>query len=240
MSPRIPVIAGSIVLVFLFIGVLLFLEPEWVVARLRKRSPEVLYSVDTQELVVALTIDDGPDPVETPRILDLLKQHGAKATFFLIASRVPGNEVILERMVSEGHEPANHLIYDQPSIQLGYEEFESQLLEAHQVLSEFGDIHWFRPGSGWYNNGMLEIVEGHGYRCALGSVYPFDPQIGSSWFIKKYVLWKVRPGSVIVLHDYGARGGRTVDALETILPELIERGYRVVTLSELAELEDGS
>ena len=185
MSPRLPIIAISIVLVFLFIGVLLFLEPEWVVARLRKRSPVVSYSIDTQELVVALTIDDGPDPVETPKILDVLKQHGAQATFFLITSRVPGNEEILQRMVVEGHELANHLIYDQPSIQLSDDEFKSQLLEAGEILSVFGEVRWFRPGSGWYRNGMLEIVEENGYRCALGSVYPFDPQIGSSWFIQK-------------------------------------------------------
>jgi len=237
MSPRLPIIVISIVLVFLFIGVLLFLEPEWVVARLRERSPQVLYSVDSQELVVALTIDDGPDPVETPKILDILKQHGAQATFFLITSRVPGNEDILQRMVDEGHELANHLFYDQPSIQLSEEEFESQLLEAGEILSVFSEVRWFRPGSGWYNDGMLRILEKNGYRCALGSVYPFDPQIGSSWFIKKYVLWKTQPGAIIVLHDYGARGARTAEALETILPELKDRGYRIVTLSELVELE---
>ena len=92
MSPRLLIIALSIVLVFLFIGVLLFLEPEWVVERLRKRSPEVLYSIDTSELIVALTIDDGPDSVETQKILYVLKEHDAHATFFVITSRVPGNE----------------------------------------------------------------------------------------------------------------------------------------------------
>lgn len=211
------------------------MEPEWVVARLRKRSPSVLYSIDTHKPVVALTIDDGPDSVETPKILDVLSQYNAHATFFLISSRIPGNEEIVQRMLAEGHEIANHLIYDEPSIRLDLDEFERQLLEADQILSQFGEIRWFRPGSGWYNDKMLEIIQKHGHQCALGSVYPFDPQIGSSWFIKKYVLWKVNPGEVIVLHDYGARGARTAEALETILPELLERGFRVVTLTELVE-----
>jgi peptidoglycan/xylan/chitin deacetylase (PgdA/CDA1 family) len=237
MSTRLVIIAISIVLVFLFIGVLLFLEPEWVVARLRKHSPEVLYSVDTQELVVALTIDDGPDPIETPKILDVLKRHGAHATFFVITSRISGNEEVLHRMIEEEHEIANHLFYDQPSISLSDEQFESQLLETDELLSEFGVIRWFRPGSGWYNDEMLEIVEKNGYRCALGSVYPFDPQIGSAWFIENYILSNASPGAVIVLHDYGDRGARTAEALGTILPELKERGYRVVTLSELVEME---
>jgi peptidoglycan/xylan/chitin deacetylase (PgdA/CDA1 family) len=235
MTLRIAIILGSLIFLFLLIGVLIFLEPEWVVARLRNRSPSVLYSVDTQEPVVALTIDDGPDSFETPKILDVLGQYNAHATFFLISSRIPGNEEIIQRIQAEGHEIGNHLVYDEPSIRLSPSEFERQLQEADDVLAQFGEIQWFRPGSGWYTNGMLDIIEEHGYRCALGSVYPFDPQLGSSWFIKKYVLWKVQPGSIIVLHDYGARGARTAEALETILPELQGRGFHVVTLTELVE-----
>jgi peptidoglycan/xylan/chitin deacetylase (PgdA/CDA1 family) len=239
MTARIAIILGSLILLFLLIGILIFLEPEWVVARLRKRSPSVLYSIDTLEPVVALTVDDGPDPVQTHKILDILGQYDAHATFFLISSRIPGNEEIVQRMLEEGHEIANHLVYDEPSIRLAPDEFERQLLEADQVLSQFGETIWLRPGSGWYNNGMLDIIRENGYQCALGSVYPFDPQIGSTWFIKNYVLWKVNPGEVIVLHDYGARGRRTAEALATILPELQERGYSVVTLSDLDEVGTG-
>jgi peptidoglycan/xylan/chitin deacetylase (PgdA/CDA1 family) len=240
MTARIAIILGSLIFLFLLVGILIFLEPEWVVARLRKRSPSVLYSIDTLEPVVALTIDDGPDAVQTPKILDVLGKYNAHATFFLISSRILGNEEIVQRMMDEGHEIANHLVYDEPSIRLAPDEFEKQLLEADRVLSQFGETNWLRPGSGWYSNGMLDIIEEHGYQCALGSVYPFDPQIGSTWFIKNYVLWKVNPGEVIVLHDFGDRGKRTAEALETILPELQERGYQVVTLSEFADLEYGN
>ena len=212
-------------------------QPAWIVAILAKRSPGVLYLVDTQEPVVALTIDDGPDPVGTPRILDVLSQHDAHATFFLITSHIPGNEDIVVRTVKEGHEIANHLTTDDPSIVLPPAEFERQLLESHHVLSRFSDVRWFRPGSGWYNADMLSILHQHGYRCALGSVYPFDPQIPSSWFASRYVLQNVRPGSIIVLHDHGSRGERTATALASILPELNRRGFRVVTLSELLELD---
>lgn len=210
-------------------------QPDWIVSILAKRSPEVLYFVETKEPVVALTIDDGPDPVATPKILDLLRQHDARATFFLITNRIPGNEEIVVRTTEESHELANHLTTDEPSILLPPSEFERQLLEAHHVLSCFSDVHWFRPGSGWYNAAMLSILRKHGYRCALGSVYPFDPQLPSSWFATHYILWNVRPGSIIVLHDHGARGERTASALATILPELSGRGFRVVTLSELLD-----
>lgn len=209
-------------------------RPNWIVALLAKRSPEVAYFVETGEPVVALTIDDGPDPVTTPKILDVLKQHGAHATFFLITSHIAGSEEAVARAVEEGHELANHLTTDEPSILLDGSEFERRLLEAHEALSQFADVRWFRPGSGWYNASMLSTLDRHGYRCALGSVYPFDPQLPSAWFAARYVLSNVRPGSIIVLHDYGARGERTAAALATILPELSRRGLRVVTLSELS------
>ncbi len=218
-------------------SLLVVFQPAWIVSILAKRSLGVLYLVDTQEPVVALTIDDGPDPIGTPRILDVLDQHDARATFFLITSHIPGNEEVVFRAVEEGHELANHLTADERSILLSPSEFERKLLESHDVLSRFADVHWFRPGSGWYNAEMLSILHEHGYRCVLGSVYPFDPQIPSAWFAARYVLRNVRPGSIIVLHDYGGRGERTASALATILPELNRRGFRVVTLSELLELD---
>ena len=211
------------------------LRPHWVVALLARRSPDVVYLVETEQPIVALTIDDGPDPVATPKILDVLSRHDAHGTFFLLSSRVPGNEELVRRTVEEGHEIANHLVADEPSILLNDSEFERQLLEADGVLSDFAEVHWFRPGSGWYNDKMLSTLRRHGYQCALGSVYPFDPQVPSSWFATHHVLWNVRPGSIIVLHDYGARGERTATALATILPALNRRGLRVVTLSELLD-----
>lgn len=234
MSPRKSLTIGLVAAaLFLIMSALILLEPEWFVKTLKKHSPEVLYEIDTQEPIVALTIDDGPDPDTTSEILDRLRQYGAHATFFLIVSRISGNEELVHRMVEENHELANHLLTDQPSITLNLSDFEKQLLEADEVLSEFSEIRWFRPGSGWYNTNMLSILQQHDYECALGSVYPFDPQLGSSWFITRYVLWKVRPGSIIVLHDFGTRGERTAVVLDTILPELTRRGYSVVTLSEL-------
>lgn len=214
-------------------GSVFVFRPEWIVVLLARRSPQVVYFVETEEPVVALTIDDGPDPATTPRILDLLKQHDARATFFLITSRIPGNEDLVARTVEEHHELGNHLTTDRPSILLDAGEFERQLLESHDMLSQFTEVLWFRPGSAWYSAQMLSILDKHGYRCALGSVYPFDPQIPSSWFAAHYVLRNVRAGSIIVLHDYGARAERTAAALATILPELRRRGFQVVTLSEL-------
>ena len=119
-------------------------------------------------------------------------------------------------------------------------EFERQLLESDAVLSGFASIHWFRPGSGSYDARMLATLSRHGYRCALGSAYPFDPQIPWSWFSKRFILSNARAGSVVILHDSGSKGRRTVKTLSNLLPALTKRGFRIVTLTELEGLRDAS
>ena len=217
---------------------LTFFQPGWVIQTLAGYWPDVLFAVDTQQPVIALTIDDGPDPVTTPKILNLLAEHNARATFFLIGERIAGNELLVHRTITENHEIGNHMMSDEPSAQLPPAEFEQRLLAADEILSEFTEVRWFRPGSGWYNRQMLSTLEKYDYQTVLGSVYPFDPQIPSSWFAIQHILWSVQPGSIIILHDSGGRGERTLAVLETILPELSRQGYQVVTLSDLASLQE--
>ena len=195
--------------------------------------PEVLYSAATDRPVIALTIDDGPDPQTTPLILDVLAQNHATATFFVIAERIRGNESLMRRIVSEGHEIGNHMTRDEPSIKLTAADFESELLNAHRVLSAYSQPRWFRPGSGWYDEQMLATVGKQQYRCALGSIYPFDTLIPSSWLAQKMILAMARPGKIMILHDCGRRGLRTAQTLAAIIPILQQRGFRICTLSEL-------
>jgi peptidoglycan/xylan/chitin deacetylase (PgdA/CDA1 family) len=221
------------ILAFSLAGGLMF-QPDWLARTVSKR---VTYSVDTAEPAVALTIDDGPDPQTTPALLDILRAHQSRATFFLITDRISGNEALLQRMIAEGHELGNHMTREQPSILLGKDGFARELLVADSTLSPFGEVRWLRPGSGWFSSGMLETAESQGYRLALASIYPFDATIPSTWFASEFILWRAKPGAIILLHDYGDRGERTAETLERVLPELASRGYRVVTLSELVGLE---
>ena len=143
----------------------------------------------------------------------------------------------MRALVAGGHELGNHFTSDRPSIRLSQAEFEADLLRAHAVLEQFGPVRWTRPGSGWYDGNMIATLRRHGYRCALGSVYPFDVLVPSVSFAASYILRNVRPGAILVLHDGGDRGSRVAKTLGQVLPELRRRGYRVVTLTELVRGE---
>jgi peptidoglycan/xylan/chitin deacetylase (PgdA/CDA1 family) len=214
----------------------LWTAPRWLVPRIAAHSPRCLYAVPTRERVVALTFDDGPDATHTRALLDLLRAHDARATFFLISSRVAGNEALVRAVVAEGHELGNHLTRDETSIRLSSSEFSAAVQEAGRVLGDFAPVKWLRPASGWYDDDMLEAIERAGLRCALGSIYPYDAHLPWPGLSSAYVLANARPGAVIVLHEGGERSRRTLETLRRVLPELRARGYQVVTLSELVTL----
>jgi peptidoglycan-N-acetylglucosamine deacetylase len=211
----------------------LWSPPQWLLNVLPVLFPGCLYRVPTSAPMVALTIDDGPDAATTPLLLAELEQHQAHATFFLISSRVAGQERLLQDLIDGGHEIGNHLTEDKPSIGLSSTTFERALRRAHRTLSQFGPVTWARPGSGWYSRSMIGIMHRHGYRCALGSVYPYDAAVPSVTFASSFILRNTGPGSVIILHDGGSRGERTRRVLQTALPQLRRRGFQVVTLSKL-------
>ena len=215
------------------IGALLWGPPPWLFERLAQLFPGCLYRVATDQPVIALTLDDGPDSITTPLILDELRRHSARATFFLIASRVAGNEELVRRIVAERHEIGNHFMYDRASIGSSPDAFAGDLERAGAILEPYGPVRWARPGSGWYSRRMVAAMTTSQYRCALGSVYPYDPAIPSTGFARQYILRNARPGAIVILHDHGARGRRTAQVLAEVLPELRRRGYRVVSLSEL-------
>lgn len=202
--------------------------------------PEVLFYVDTDHQAVALTLDDGPNPQVTPQILDLLAAYDAHATFFLLGDHVKGNEDLRDRMRAEGHELGNHLCEDRVSLSLSPQNFEHQLMRTDSLLSfdasrEKGK--WLRPGSGWFSDRMVEQSAEHGYRLALGSVYPHDLLLKSPKLISEFILKRAYAGSVLILHDGDRDPERTLDVLRRVLPLLKQRGFEFLTLSELTALE---
>ena len=233
-----------LLLFFFFIVALFFCQPRWLLKMIIKVAPGVKYFADTHEKIIAITIDDGPHSVTTPKILETLAKNEAIVTFFIISERIKGNETIAKNIIEDGHEIGNHMITDEKSILLSPEDFEQEFLTADKVLNNFlsnnsSKVTWFRPGGGYYNSKMLDIVKKYNYKTVLGSIFPYDTHISSSNFASYQILANLRPGAIIVLHDSGRDGNsgdwgeRTNITLNKILPEIKKRGYKTVTLSEM-------
>ncbi len=241
-------------IIFLYIIILglvlslFFYQPRWLLKIIIKVAPGVHYFSQTTDKIVAITIDDGPHNVTTEKILETLSKNEASATFFLISERIKNNEDIVTNIIKNGYEIGNHMVKDEKSLFLSREKFEQEFLMAEQTLNQFlnplvndgiSKIIWFRPGGGWYNSQMLDVVKKYNYHTALGSIFPYDTHIPSSKFASFHILSNLRPGAIIVLHDSGKGatsgdwGERTNMTLEKILPELKNRGYRTVTLSQM-------
>ena len=228
-----PILGLVVVLAVLSLtGVVVIQPPDWVHRAATVSLPGVLFQVDTDSLVVALTIDDAPSSEVTPGILAVLRRHGARATFFVIGSHAEAHPDLVEAIRAEGHELGNHLFFDRPSIQLDDEEFVRMLHRTDALIRPAGPQKWCRPASGWIDDGMVELLHQNDYRACLASVYPLD-LAAPRWLTVWQFTANVQPGAILVLHDGGAGRVQTVGILDEVLPLLRAKGYRVVTVSEL-------
>lgn len=232
--PMIYVLIGLLILILVPVFTLLVPRPSlWLMAKL---NPRVIFYVKTQEKVIALSVDDGPTAEITPGILDRLAANDAHATFFILGERVAGHEALLDRMLHEGNELANHLWEDRPAVGLSEEEFATRLALVDTLLEKHADPKLFRPGSGWFKKPILDELERQGYRCVLACNYPLDTKTKKVGLISSYLLRSAFPGAIFVVHD-GPGREHTLQVLDELLPALKERGYRIVTVSELLAMK---
>lgn len=225
--------------VLLLLGIFLFPSTRIIQAISPWVCPGAVYEVQTTQPLVALTIDDGPDRHEfgntTTKILNVLSKYNAHATLFLIGNNVHDQlNPLVQEIVNQGHELGNHMSYDQASIKLG-DGFEADLLKTKKILDAYAPQSWMRPGVGFCTTKMAKIAGKHGYKMALGSIFPYDTLIPWSRFSQWFIETNLRPGAIIILHDGDQRGERTYQTLEKVLSKLTGKGYQVVSLSTLVK-----
>ncbi|KAA8999700.1 polysaccharide deacetylase family protein [Paenibacillus spiritus] len=200
---------------------------------------EIVWEVPTEDPLVALTFDDGPDRSHTPEILALLKQYNAKATFFVVGDKVARYPDLVRAELAAGHEVGNHT-YHHPSL---------KAVSAGDMLKEIDSTQeavlkatglkpvLFRPPGGWYNEAVVELIKRNRMQLVLWS-WNQDTwdwaRPGVNHIVTK-VLRGVKGGNIVLMHDYVPGSSQTVQALRIILPELQRRHYRFVTVSELLQ-----
>ncbi|MDD4569836.1 MAG: polysaccharide deacetylase family protein [Tepidanaerobacteraceae bacterium] len=202
---------------------------------------------------VALTFDDGPDSVYTPEILDILKERDVRATFFLIGKNVSRYPEIAQRMVMEGHSIGSHTHSHKSLIPLSAKSTYKEIKNAEVAIEEATGIRptLFRPPRGVYSSYARDLLKEERYTLVLWDLSAVDWAELAPKKIVANVVNKVKPGSIILLHDSGDlityRGGdrhSTVKALPEIIDKLRTQGYEFVTidqmifLSELMETEE--
>ncbi|MEG0386441.1 MAG: polysaccharide deacetylase family protein [Solibacillus sp.] len=205
-----------------------------------EETGQMVWEVDTNEKIVALTFDDGPHNKYTPEILNLLNKYHAKATFFIVGKNAEKNPEIISRMHEEGHEIANHTYSHPTKIKT------EDLLEEIQVTSDVlfsitGEIpKLFRPVGGQYTDEMINAITEKGYKVVMWS-WHLDTEDWKNPGVDKInqkVINGVGNGNVVLFHDGGANRTQTVQALEKILENLETQGYKFVTISELLALKN--
>jgi peptidoglycan-N-acetylglucosamine deacetylase len=189
--------------------------------------------MEIDDPVVALTFDDGPLPVQTPRILAVLDRHHVKATFFMMGRNVERFPALAREVLLAGHDVGNHsyshpkLVFMSPSRIREEIERTDALLRGVGVS---GDIH-FRPPHAAKFIVLPYVLARMNKLTVLGDVDPEEWKGHRADVMTEAILRRVRPGSIIGLHD--AMGPETLRTVENVIPALTARGYRFETVSAL-------
>jgi peptidoglycan/xylan/chitin deacetylase (PgdA/CDA1 family) len=195
-------------------------------------------SAGRQTKRVALTFDDVPDPRYTPKVLDVLKRKGVRATFFVVGTRARKHPDLVRRIRKEGHAIGNHS-YSHPDFsRLSLGAMQEQIRKAEERIAPLAGFRprLIRPPYGEILAQQLEWTRKAGYTVVNWDVDSSDWRQLTASQVFRNVTRAVRPGSVVLLHAGGGEGQRlsgTVQALPRIIDWLRDHGYDLVTLPEL-------
>jgi len=190
--------------------------------------------------VAALTFDDGPDVLHTPKVLDILAREGVTATFFLIGRRAAAAPDLVRRIVSEGHDVGNHTWSHRSLWLCGPRETEREIVRGHEAIADAAGAapRFFRAPWGMTNLAVFPVVRRLGTPCVFWTVQPEGQRPVAPDRQVRWVTDRMKPGAIVDLHDAeGLDGapGRLLTALPPMIDGLRADGYELVTVSELLD-----
>lgn len=208
------------------------------VARRQEGGISYAGEIDPLKPMVALTYDDGPSKESTRRILKTLEENGGKATFFMVGSRAAKFQETVRQMVAQGCEVANHTYDHTLMTKVDPAELERQLELTNQVVANAGGVTpvLMRPCGGATNDAGMGVAGAISMPAILWSIDTLDWKTRDADATVSAVLDHVKDGDIILMHDLYETAAQ---ASEVIIPELIRRGYQLVTVSELASYRGG-
>lgn len=197
-----------------------------------------------QSRQVYLTFDDGPDLVWTPKILDVLAQHQVPATFCVLGAYAASHPQLIERIIAEGHEIANHTLTHRDLSKCEQEETRREILEANAIVKRTcpaATVRYMRAPYGIWTKEVIAESTKAGLTALHWSIDPRDWSRPGVDAIVHAVLASAQPGSIVLLHDGSPPGewdpnarttsrDQTVTALSRLIPALKERRFVISSL----------
>ncbi|MBN1326462.1 MAG: polysaccharide deacetylase family protein [Candidatus Cloacimonetes bacterium] len=185
--------------------------------------------------MIYLTFDDGPDPEGTGSIINVLAQNQVKATFFLIGRNIAKYPEMLEKLIQDDHAIGNHG-YSHKSLHLqSFQQVKKEISKTDELLWEHAKIktRLFRPPylrlGLWVFNPFFRSEK----QVIMASLNPKDFKSNDPHTLSDYILKKIKPGDIVVLHDRSDMVKNTIQALKTLIPELLNRGYKFGKLDQI-------
>jgi peptidoglycan/xylan/chitin deacetylase (PgdA/CDA1 family) len=188
------------------------------------------FATDRRE--VWLTIDDGPDPATTPRVLELLEAHGARATFFVVGEQVARHPELARQIVARGHTIGNHT-HSHPAADFwlaspGRTASEIDRCVGALLVADVPFERYFRPPVGIRNPFLDAQLAARGMRLVLWSARGLDGSGRSPQASLRRIARRIRPGGILVSHEAGSRPAKRLRFVEILLDHLASEGYACV------------
>jgi peptidoglycan/xylan/chitin deacetylase (PgdA/CDA1 family) len=186
-----------------------------------------LYYIDDASRAIALTIDDGPDPVYTPQVLRVLHRYRVTATFSMIGLHVAAYPHLARAVAEDGHHIANHTWTHSDLVGMPAHRLHTELARTSHAIHSATGVHpqLFRAPYGAWSAAVIRQCEHMGMVPMDWSVDPRDWARPGVRSIVRNIMHNTRPGSIILEHDGGGNRSQTVDALRIVLPRLLREGY---------------
>lgn len=186
-------------------------------------------NMQEQKKLIALTFDDGPNPLTTPVLLDGLAQRNVKATFFMLGMCIEKNPDIVKRMYNEGHGIGNHSYGHKKMSVLNENGVKEQYNKPNEILNSIINTGstLFRPPYGSFNDYIKSIVD---VPIILWDIDPYDWKYKDANIISEHIINRAEDGDIILLHDIYST---SVEAAFKVIDSLQEKGFSFVTVDEL-------